>query len=417
MFDPGTKEPDESQLASQTDLPAQLTPLVGREQELEEACALLRSEQTRLLTLTGPGGVGKTRLGIRVAEELADEFSDGVCFDSVAPIREPELVIPTIARTLGLRELGEEPLSERLGEHLKEKELLLVLDNFEQVVQGAPQVAELLAVCPRLKVLTTSREVLHLSCERVFAVPPLGLPDVEQLPTDIRALSEYGAVAFFVQRARMAKPEFRLTEENAPVVAEICVRLDGMPLAIELAAARLKLPSPGNTDTECSLDGAAFSACTSPQEYTGLSNGTHTFRVRAVDPFGNVDPAPAKTTWTVNLTSPKVMSTSPTNNATGVSRTANVTATFSEAMNEASVEAAGVVTLKKSSGGAAVAASVTYNSTTKKEILNPNLSLARNTLYTAKVTTGARDLAGNQLDQNSATAGNQAKTWKFTTVP
>ena len=105
MFDPGTKEPDESQLASQTDLPAQLSPLVGREQELEEACALLRSEQTRLLTLTGPGGVGKTRLGIRVAEELADEFSDGVCFDSVAPIREPELVIPTIARTLGLREL------------------------------------------------------------------------------------------------------------------------------------------------------------------------------------------------------------------------------------------------------------------------------------------------------------------------
>jgi hypothetical protein len=154
-----------------------------------------------------------------------------------------------------------------------------------------------------------------------------------------------------------------------------------------------------------------------PQEYTGLSNGTHTFRVRAVDPFGNVDPAPAKTTWTVNLTSPKVMSTSPTNNATGVSRTANVTATFSEAMNEASVEAAGVVTLKKSSGGAAVAASVTYNPTTKKVILNPNLSLARNTLYTAKVTTGVRDLAGNQLDQNSATAGNQAKTWKFTTMP
>jgi predicted ATPase len=182
VFDPGTKEPDESQLASQTDLPAQLSPLVGREQELEEACALLRSEQTRLLTLTGPGGVGKTRLGIRVAEELADEFADGVCFDSLAPIREPELVIPTIARTLGLRELGEEPLSERLGEHLKEKELLLVLDNFEQVVQAAPQVAELLAVCPRLKVLTTSREVLHLSCERVFAVPPLGLPDVEQLP-------------------------------------------------------------------------------------------------------------------------------------------------------------------------------------------------------------------------------------------
>ncbi len=207
-------------------------------------CALLRSEQTRLLTLCGPGGVGKTRLGIRVAEELADEFADGVCFDSLAPIRDPELVIPTIARTLGLSELGEGPLSERLGELLKARDLLLVLDNFEQVVEAAPRVAELLAVCPRLKVLVTSREVLHLSCERVFPVPPLGLPDVEQLPEDILALSEYGAVAFFVQRARMAKPDFRLTEENAPVVAEICVRLDGMPLAIEFAAARLRLISP-----------------------------------------------------------------------------------------------------------------------------------------------------------------------------
>jgi predicted ATPase len=244
VFVPGTKEPDESHRASQTDLPAQLTPLVGREQELEEACALLRSGETRLMTLTGPGGIGKTRLGIRVAEELADEFADGVCFDSLAPIREPELVIPTIARTLGLRELGERPLSERLGELLKERELLLVLDNFEQVVEAAPRVAELLAVCPRLKVLATSREVLHLSSERVFPVPPLGLPDVEQLPEDALALSEYGSVAFFVQRARMAKPDFRLTEENAPVVAEICVRLDGMPLAIELAAARLRLISP-----------------------------------------------------------------------------------------------------------------------------------------------------------------------------
>jgi predicted ATPase/DNA-binding CsgD family transcriptional regulator len=244
VFVPGTKEPDESQLASQTNLPAQLTPLVGREQEVEEVCALLSSEETRHLTLTGPGGVGKTRLGIRVAEDLAGEFADGVCFVSLAPIREPNLVVPTIARMLGLRELGEKPLSERLGEYLKERELLLFVDNFEQVVQAAPQVAELLADCPRLKVLATSREVLHLSCERVFSVPPLRLPAAEQLPEGIQTLSEYGAVAFFVQRARMAKPAFRLTAENAPVVAEICARLDGMPLAIELAAARLKLISP-----------------------------------------------------------------------------------------------------------------------------------------------------------------------------
>ena len=138
MFVPGAKEPDEAHRASQTNLPAQLTPLIGCEQEVEEACALLRSEETRLLTLTGPGGVGKTRLGIRVADELAEEFADGVCFDSLAPIREPELVIPTIARTLGLRELGERPLSERMGALLKERELLLVLDNFEQVVEAAP---------------------------------------------------------------------------------------------------------------------------------------------------------------------------------------------------------------------------------------------------------------------------------------
>jgi predicted ATPase len=244
MFVPGAEEPAKPQLASQTNLPAQLTPLVGRKQEVEEACALLRSEQTRLLTLIGPGGVGKTRLGIRVAEELAGEFAEGVCFDSLAPIREPELVIPTIARMLGLRELGERPLSERLGELLKESELLLVLDNFEQVVEAAPRVAELLAVCPRLKVLVTSREVLHVSCERVFPVPPLSLPDVNQLPEDIRTLSGYEAVAFFVERAQAARPDFRLTEENAPAVAEICARLDGMPLGIQLAAARVRLLSP-----------------------------------------------------------------------------------------------------------------------------------------------------------------------------
>jgi predicted ATPase len=156
VFVPGTIEPEESQLAAQTNLLAQLTPLVGRKREVEEACALLRSEETRLLALTGPGGVGKTRLGIRVAEELAGEFADGVCFVPLASVRKPDLVLSSIARTLGLRELGERPLSERLGELLKEREMLLFLDNFEQVVEAAPQVAELLAVCLRLKVLATT---------------------------------------------------------------------------------------------------------------------------------------------------------------------------------------------------------------------------------------------------------------------
>ena len=244
MFVPGAIDPDESQLASQTDLPAQLTPLVGRKQELEEVCALLRSEQTRLVTLSGPGGVGKTRLGIRVAEELAGEFADGVCFVPLTPVRKADLVLSSIARTLGLRELGEEPLSERLGEHLKDREMLLFVDNFEQIVEAGPQVADLLALCPHLKVLVTSREVLHLSCERVFPVPPLGLPDPKRLVEDSQIFSEYEAIAFFVERAQAFKPDFRLTEENAPVVAEICVRLDGLPLGIQLAAARLKLISP-----------------------------------------------------------------------------------------------------------------------------------------------------------------------------
>jgi predicted ATPase len=244
VFVPGAIDPDESQLASQTDLPAQLTPLVGRKQELEEVCALLRSEQTRLVTLSGPGGVGKTRLGIRVAEELAGEFADGVCFVPLTPVRKADLVLSSIARTLGLRELGEEPLSERLGEHLKDREMLLFVDNFEQVVEAGPQVADLLALCPHLKVLVTSREVLHLSCERVFPVPPLGLPDPKRLVEDSQIFSEYEAIAFFVERAQAFKPDFRLTEENAPVVAEICVRLDGLPLGIQLAAARLKLISP-----------------------------------------------------------------------------------------------------------------------------------------------------------------------------
>jgi predicted ATPase len=244
VFVPGTKEPDESQLASQTNLPAQLTPLVGRTREVEEVCALLRSEQTRLVTLSGPGGVGKTRLGIRVAEELAGEFADGVCFVPLAPVQKPDLVLSSIAGTLGLRELGEKPLSERLAEHLKEKELLLILDNFEQVVEAAPQVAELLAVCPRLKVLTTSREVLHLSCERVFPVSPLRLPDPKRLTKDHQTFSEFEAIAYFFERAQAFKPDLRLTAENAPMVAEICVRLDGLPLGIQLAAARLRLLSP-----------------------------------------------------------------------------------------------------------------------------------------------------------------------------
>jgi predicted ATPase/DNA-binding CsgD family transcriptional regulator len=224
-------------------LPAQLTPLLGRDEAVASVCALLQRQDVRLLTLTGPGGIGKTRLALQVARELLPSFADGVFFVPLAPVSDPEQVMPALAQALGLRETGDWPLLERLYIALREKHLLLLVDNFEQVTAAAPRLLELLAHCPAVKLLVTSRAVLHLRGEYEFAVAPLTLPDPEHV-ADSDALAQSAAVALFVQRAQALKPDFQITPANARAVAEICARLDGLPLAIELAAARIKLLPP-----------------------------------------------------------------------------------------------------------------------------------------------------------------------------
>jgi predicted ATPase/class 3 adenylate cyclase len=224
-----------------TFLPSQPSTFVGREREIAEGKRLL--EGTRLMTLTGPGGTGKTRLSLRIAEESAHDFADGTFFVPLAPITDPDLVPSTIAHTLGVQVGGSEMPLTRVLDHVRGKRLLLVLDNFEQILPAAPIVGQILGASPVLKVITSSRAPLRISGEQEFPVPPLELPDPERLPA-LEVLAQSDAVRLFIERAGAVRPDFRVTAENAAAVAEIVYRLDGLPLAIELAAARVKVLTP-----------------------------------------------------------------------------------------------------------------------------------------------------------------------------
>ena len=222
-----------------TNLPAPLTSFVDRVRELSEVQAKLRRSDVRLLTLVGPPGIGKTRLGIQATQTLLDHFADGVWFVTLAPITDPELVLPTIARTFDMAEAGVTPLLVRLQNHLRPKQLLLMLDNFEQVLDAVPMVSDLLKAAPQLKVIATSREALNLYGEHVYPMPALSLPPQGKAHS-VEQLAQFNAIKLFVARAEAVQPHFSLNGETAQEVADICLRLDGVPLAIELAASRLR---------------------------------------------------------------------------------------------------------------------------------------------------------------------------------
>jgi non-specific serine/threonine protein kinase len=228
-------------------LPAQARPLVGREQEVESACRLLEKPEVRLLTLVGPGGVGKTRLALQVAEELLELFPDGVYFVELAAIIDPNLVAPAVASVLPAEAVAERAgaaVISLLKEYLRDKKVLLVLDNFEQIVQAGGSVSDLVVECPQLKVIVTSRSALRLGVEHQLTVDPLALPR-QGAQLSVSSLSQYGAVELFVQRARAVNPDFELTAANGSAVVDVCRRVDGLPLAIELVAAHARLLPPG----------------------------------------------------------------------------------------------------------------------------------------------------------------------------
>ncbi len=228
---------------SPQNLPVQLTPLIGRAREMEMLTRLLTEEGVRLLTLTGPGGGGKTRLAIGAVSTVAGAYPDGVFWVYLAPIAEPQLIPSAIARVLDVRESGRVLITDALKDFLRARRLLLLLDNFEQVIEGASFVADLLVACPELRIVVTSRAALHVRGEREFPVAPLALPDRSQA-LGLTELRRYAAVSLFIERAQAVNPELPISEEMGRDIAQVCARLDGLPLAIELAAARTKLLTP-----------------------------------------------------------------------------------------------------------------------------------------------------------------------------
>ena len=233
---PGVFAPINSLSPRPTNLPGQLTSFVGREREVHDLCSRLRQPEVRLLTLLGPGGIGKTRLSIQVGGSLRDEYTDGVFMVALSPVRQADSVIDAIAQVLKVEETGGTSLLEAVKATLRDRHLLLILDNFEQVVDAAPLVNDLLAAAPRLKIIVTSREELLIYGEQLYTLSPLTLPQAQH-PADVMKSS---AAALFIERVQAARPDFTLDETTAPHIAEICQRLDGLPLAIELASVRTR---------------------------------------------------------------------------------------------------------------------------------------------------------------------------------
>ncbi len=240
----GYKIVDKQTSIPRNNLPAQTTPFIGRKKEFREILELIRRKDVRLMTLTGPGGTGKTRLGLQVVMQLVNSFGDGVFFIDLASENDPESFFSAITRTIGLRKTSDQSLLDELRKYLRDKKMVLLLDNFEQLTSAASGVGDLLRDCPELKFIVTSREALRVRGEQIYPVPPLTLPGTDIKNLSVEQIRENEAVQMFLERACLVRPDFELTKDNIHAVTEICSRVDGLPLAIELAAARINLFSP-----------------------------------------------------------------------------------------------------------------------------------------------------------------------------